>query len=273
MKRTILFAVASVTAFLAIVIGTNTDVSAGIVADYEFNNDFTSSVAGAPDLTLFGLAGSFSSTTIGGNSQNIYTFGASTGLDFDNTSSHLGQHFGSTYTVAMLMEFDTLSYFTRLLNFSGGVNDYGLYYEFGRLRNYYYGAGSYYDLIVAVPNQYATVVLTNDNSGTIRGYVDGSLQWTQSYSAYWAYSENTVPGNLIRFFKDNGGEDDPGSVARIQLYDHVLSDSDVANLDLSEASMTSTPEPTSLAIFGIGALCFGGAAARRRRKEKLAAEA
>ncbi|MGY8768021.1 MAG: LPXTG cell wall anchor domain-containing protein [Pirellulales bacterium] len=30
---------------------------------------------------------------------------------------------------------------------------------------------------------------------------------------------------------------------------------------------------TSLAIFGIGALCFGGAAARRRRKEKQAAAA
>ncbi|PHS06950.1 MAG: hypothetical protein COA78_13835 [Blastopirellula sp.] len=32
-----------------------------------------------------------------------------------------------------------------------------------------------------------------------------------------------------------------------------------------------TPEPTSLAIFGIGALCMGAGAARRRRKEKLAA--
>ena len=39
------------------------------------------------------------------------------------------------------------------------------------------------------------------------------------------------------------------------------------------ADVEPTPEPTSLAIFGIGALCFGGAAARRRRKEKQAAEA
>ena len=35
----------------------------------------------------------------------------------------------------------------------------------------------------------------------------------------------------------------------------------------------ATPEPTSLAIFGIGALCMGAGAARRRRKEKQAAEA
>ncbi|PHS14349.1 MAG: hypothetical protein COA78_05960 [Blastopirellula sp.] len=31
------------------------------------------------------------------------------------------------------------------------------------------------------------------------------------------------------------------------------------------------PEPTSLAIFGIGALCMGAGAARRRRKQKQAA--
>ncbi|PHS07375.1 MAG: PEP-CTERM sorting domain-containing protein [Blastopirellula sp.] len=44
----------------------------------------------------------------------------------------------------------------------------------------------------------------------------------------------------------------------------------MANLD---ASPSTVPEPTSLAIFGIGALCMGASAARRRRKEKQAAEA
>ncbi|PHR86588.1 MAG: hypothetical protein COA78_37830 [Blastopirellula sp.] len=39
------------------------------------------------------------------------------------------------------------------------------------------------------------------------------------------------------------------------------------------STVKPVPEPTSLAIFGIGALCMGAGAARRRRKEKQAAEA
>lgn len=41
--------------------------------------------------------------------------------------------------------------------------------------------------------------------------------------------------------------------------------------ETASTTMEPTPEPTSLAIFGIGALCMGAGAARRRRKEKLAA--
>ncbi|PHS11067.1 MAG: hypothetical protein COA78_10475 [Blastopirellula sp.] len=41
----------------------------------------------------------------------------------------------------------------------------------------------------------------------------------------------------------------------------------------TEPVVDTVPEPTSMAIFGIGALCMGAGAARRRRKEKLAAEA
>ena len=42
---------------------------------------------------------------------------------------------------------------------------------------------------------------------------------------------------------------------------------------VATTNLAAVPEPTSLAIFGIGALCMGAGAARRRRKEKLAAEA
>ncbi|PHS07374.1 MAG: hypothetical protein COA78_13510 [Blastopirellula sp.] len=45
-------------------------------------------------------------------------------------------------------------------------------------------------------------------------------------------------------------------------------------IPVATTNLAAVPEPTSLAIFGIGALCFGGAgAARRRRKEKQAAAA
>ena len=46
----------------------------------------------------------------------------------------------------------------------------------------------------------------------------------------------------------------------------------IAEITLDGTSVESTPEPTSLAIFGIGALCMGAGAARRRRKEQQAAK-
>lgn len=49
--------------------------------------------------------------------------------------------------------------------------------------------------------------------------------------------------------------------------------SDVALAPEDFLSANPIPEPTSIAIFGIGALCMGASAARRRRKEKLAVEA
>jgi hypothetical protein len=80
------------------------------------------------------------------------------------------------------------------------------------------------------------VVLTRDAAKTVKGYVNGvqKIEFVDSGDAAVIDANN----RLI-FFKDDTTEGAPGKVARIRLYDCVLSASEVAALDRSPA-----PTPT-----------------------------
>ncbi|PHS14495.1 MAG: hypothetical protein COA78_05720 [Blastopirellula sp.] len=89
--------------------------------------------------------------------------------------------------------------------------------------------------------------------------------------------------NVGSFELDNGPRtaqvfdisDSFGRYARLEIdsnygFSHTVGFGEIV---FESTTLEPTPEPTSLAIFGIGALCMGAGAARRRRKEKQAAEA
>ncbi len=229
------------TAFLAaaLVASATSPASAGLIADYEFNGNLESSVGSAPDLIDVGSgagSGSYTTATINSNTVNVFTFVSNEGLDFDNNPSL----FGNPHTVAMLFEFDALDGFSRILNYQGATGDQGLYYLGDKLNYFSAAAGP----ATVTADQYYTVVMTNDGT-TARGYLNG----TEEFS-FTSQIANATPSDVVRFFLDDGGENSAGSVARIQIFDSVLSPTAIASLDLT----ATIPEPSSVLLASLGFL-------------------
>ena len=99
-------------------------------------------------------------------------------------------------------------------------------------------------------------VLATLNGTDMRIYVDGMLENTTLYSVNPPVASTNNGGGSLRFGKH---------YALNRQFTGLLDDVRIYN-----TAVSSVPEPTSLAIFGIGALCMGAGAARRR-KEKLSA--
>ena len=89
------------------------------------------------------------------------------------------------------------------------------------------------------------VVLTRDGSGQVVGYVNGRPQFAFLDSG----NDGVIVGDTLRFFKDDGGEESAGAVARIRLFDTALSAAEVAALD--------RPNPAP-ALAPLGLVCVGG---------------
>jgi hypothetical protein len=207
-----------------------------LTADYQFQNSHASSVAGAPTLTDLIRPGqtcpaycnTFATETVYGNSQSVLAFPYDNGLGLAPTTSVLSNN--GIYTIGILARFNNLAgQYTRLIEFKNGTNDRGLYFYNHQLVFFSYGI---YGPTIVNENAYAFVVLTRDGAGMITGYVNGWPQFTvdDSSNQYGVIDSN----NVLRFFQDNltgaSGEDSAGAVARIRIWDGVLSADDIAAL-------------------------------------------
>jgi hypothetical protein len=208
-----------------------------LTADYQFQNSYSSSVAGAPALTDLVSPGqtcpaycnAFAAETVYGNSQTVLTFPYDNGLALAPTTSILSNN--GVYSIGILVRFTTLEdVFTRIIEFKNGTDDHGLYFYQQKLEFYSYDQG---EPTVVAENAYAFVVLTRDGNGTLTGYVNGLQQFSvdDSTNQYGVIDGN----NVLRFFQDNlsgsSGEDSAGAVARIRIWDGVLSADQVAALN------------------------------------------
>ena len=213
-------------------------------ADYQFRNSRSSSVAGAPDLTDLIAPGqtcpaycnTFSPDTVDGLSWTTLGFPFNNGLAVEPSTSVLSNN--GVYTIVALFKFSDVGGYKRLIEFKHGTSDNGLYLLGGTINFYPYGNGS----ITVAANTWNQVILTRDASGTLRGYINGSLGFTGSDSVnqYGVIDGN----NSLRFFQDigpAGGEAAAGSVARIRIYDGVLSDYQISTLDRLPAAITTPP--------------------------------
>src|ERR1051326_5544923 len=199
-----------------------------LTADYQFQNSYSSSVAGAPALTDLISPGqtcpaycnAFATETVYGNSQTVLTFPYDNGLALTPTTSVLSNN--GVYSIGILVRFTDLdNQYTRLIEFKNGADDHGLYFYNHQLTFYSYGDTG---PTVVGTNAYAFVVLTRDAGGTITGYVNGLQQFSvdDSSNQYGVIDGN----NVLRFFQDNltgsSGEDSAGAVARIRIWDAVF---------------------------------------------------
>jgi len=196
-------------------------------ADYEFQLTLASSVGSPPALTDIGVGNTYLTETVDSCPRIVRLIPLHNGLELQPTAGVIASNI---YTLVMLFRLDQTNGYHRLVDFSAGTSDNGLYVYNGRLYLYPAAAGG----SSTIPaGQYAQVVLTRDGT-TVVGYVNGIQQFSFTDSNGYAIINSA---NDLRFFKDNTASDDSsGAVARIRLFAAAMPAPQVAFLDRTDCS-------------------------------------
>lgn len=278
MKRSVFVAVA--TAILAS--GLPSLVHAQTIqADYQVQGTFNSSVGSIGPLTVVGPTGgvTFTSDTVNGNPQQVLNIQASnSNPPFDESGVQTQTNpflSSSNYSIVLLANFnlntaDVVA--TKILDFKNLSSDAGLYVNAatGTLA-FIDGSGVLQGTGGAAISSlaYAQIVLTRDSSTNLTSiYLNGTLAFSFTDNVGLAVlGDATMSGNsFLTLFKDDGmglggsilSESTQGNIARLRLYDGVLSATDVMNLD------TTVPEPSSYLLGTLGGLVLLACVRRRR---------
>jgi hypothetical protein len=197
--------------------------------------------------------GSYSSASIGGTPTTVYNFGKQQGLSLNATSL-----IGNNYTIAALLQFNAITSCRKIFDFKNLASDTGLYTRNGRLNFYDQTSGG----PTASPGTFFEAVLTRDSStALVTAYFDGT--------PVFSFSDSSSLGvisvaNLLNIFQDDattsGNESSSGSVAGLRIFDNVLTDAEVAAIDLRTPSAVPGPLP----LFGAAA-AFGWSRRLRKR--------
>jgi hypothetical protein len=204
--------------------GAPTEATPQLVADYRFQGNRNSSVAGAPALFNVGPGtNTFAVENVDGNQRTVLRFPAANGVELRSATNVVPR---DRYTMAIKLRLDDTSGYRRIVNFVlGSANaDRGLYNLAGdlTLSPVSFGSGSPID-----PDEWVLVVLTRSAGGRIRGYVDGVAEFDITAPA----EARIGPANTLRFFRDDANrQESSGAVARIRLYDRTMTPTQVAAL-------------------------------------------
>jgi len=194
--------------------------------DYRFEDNLSSSIAGAPDLVPNGAGvQSFETATVNGVSQQVLTFPEGTGL----TMKPAPLTNNGDYSVITTFEWDALDGYQRILAFEPEAldSDSGLY-SYDDYLDFYYddGTNEYGGPSVLQPNEFFTMTLTRDRQDEVKIYNGKAFE-----IGFEDVLENAVIGSDgLRFFKDDGTENQAGSVARIRIYDAKLGSGKIATI-------------------------------------------
>ena len=202
--------------------------AATLKADYRFHGNLASSVAGSPPAINLGDQNAFATENAGGAPRTVLTFPKDAGLAFAPSGVP-----ADTYTIAVLFRLADLTTsggtsYRRILDFTAGDLELGVYYYTGLL-NYYGPCCEVMGSDSASPNRYEQVVFTRTAGNQFAGFLNGVFQWNVGGAEV---DEETLMPNGFRLFKDDGGEEAAGAVARVRIWDGALSASEVAGLDL-----------------------------------------
>lgn len=212
---------------LLLTIGGSGNALAALTADYQFEGVLTSSVAGAPALTTAGPGtNGFAVEIVDGGSRTVLTFPQDNGLALAPTTAVTAN---GTYSIVLLARLADITGYRRYLDVQNATADTGLYNLDGQLNFYNSATGSGAPITA---NSYRQVVLTRDGlTGTVVGYVDG----VEQFNFIDGGGDGIISAaNTLRFFVDDAvvsGENSAGAVARIRIFDTVLTSGQVAALD------------------------------------------
>jgi len=210
-------------------------------AEYRFQGDLSSEIAGAPDLVNIGSGNSFATEAIHGlGPQPVLRFPEGDGLSLATTGL---VNPASNSVVVVFRLADTHGY-RRILDYAGGVSDHGLYNLNGRVA--LYGAGDSSDNVV-LNNSYAEIALTTapvtNGAEQVTAYLNGT-----EVAAGRASSGFELETGQLRFFRDNTsgaypGEESSGAVSCVLVYDGTLSADEVSRV-ADDLTLCPAPAPT-----------------------------
>ncbi len=236
-------------------------VEAALVADYQFQSSYSSSVGSPPALMPVATGQSFVTDTVNGSSTTVLQFPEGAGLSLSSTSGVIAN---GTFSIALLVRLDVIVGYRKYIDFTAGLADTGLYNESGKLALYTTFAGT---LSPIQAGAYHHVVITRDGAGNVAGYVDGVTQFSGIDTAGEALIDAS---NTLRFFVDDTfvtGEESSGAVSRIRIFDTALSPTEVAALGgqpLAPATQLPALSPASLFALLASLLLLAGLALRKR---------
>jgi hypothetical protein len=231
--------------------------AATLVADYEFNGNLNSSIAGAPALIAVDPAGVANFT--GG----VYNFGGSAsppsqqgGLVFDN-SSHLLP--SDSYSIFLRFQFDGgTNAWRRIVDVQNRTSDNGFYVNPGNNLDVFPVSGSNSGFSTGVMHN----VLLTVGGGVVTAYLDGDGS-NEVISVSTTIMNINNPDDVINLFLDDfvvQSEWSGGSIDQALFYNGVVTFDEVA--PVPEAS---TWAMMILGFLGIGAMTY------HRRKAVIAA--
>jgi hypothetical protein len=232
-------ALASITAFallsVSISISTASVASAQtVVGDYLFQ-DTLSDGANTPNFQTIGSGTAFATETVDGASRRVLSWVPDSGLSL----SPMSQFNSSSYTMVLLVRFQEVNSYRRLLDFKGtGQN--GLYVSDGTLT--FFKFNTIWGPASINANSWVQIAITRDASETFTAYVNGAQQFTFTDTD----DDALVANDTLRFFVDSDGgvEESAGAIARFRMYNGAMTANQVGGLDRLPGGATPTPTPT-----------------------------
>jgi Tol biopolymer transport system component len=204
-------------------------------ADYQFQGNLNSSVGNAPPLTDLVAAGNgangFRTDTVDGYSRQVLDFPANNGVNIPDLSSIVADT--TKLTIVMLFQFtdsQMQSKKLRLFDYSACTSQTGGRYLLnGKIEG---EAGNH--AASRQFNYFQVVVTRSGVGGTVTIYRDGQVATTET-------DDGTALTSGLRFFHDCAwGLATTGSIARIRVYDGVMTAQEVHTLDRVPESTTGT---------------------------------
>lgn len=214
-------------AALALVGGVEGAGAATLRAEYRFQGNLASEVAGAPELSNVGEGNHFAIERIDGLGRHpVLSFPEGNGLSLA-TAGLVDPTNNSVVVVFRLA--DTVGY-RRILDFAGGTSDTGLYNLNGRVA-IYGGPDSDASQNVVLSDSYVQIALTNaaapGGSEQVTAYLNGV-----EVAAARVSKGFDLGSGVLGFFHDNTsgaypGEESSGAVSCVLVYDGTLAANEV----------------------------------------------
>ncbi len=191
------------------------------VGDYRFDNRLTASDGpGAPLTNLGSGTSGFATESVDGHNQTVLRFPRGNGVRF-TTPTPINE-----YSVVVQFRLDAVSGWRRIMDMSSRAGDRGLYFLDGQLQFFPSPVGP----TRVAPNEWVEVAMTRDSAGVVNWYVNGAFEATRSDTSAPYYAKLT---DSVNFFLDDlqvPGEMSGGAVARIRVFEGILTADEVANL-------------------------------------------
>jgi len=213
-----------------------TETVPGATADYYFQGSLESSLGTAPDLVEVERGNSVF-TVDARTGTTVLRFGGGRGLALAPTTRIIGS---SRYTIEILFRFDLVAGYRKIIDFSGGGADAGLYLLDGCLTFF----PKQQDALTKIDRDtYVQVVLTRDAADRVVGYVNGVRQFAFDDRGGLA---KVGGSDGLRFFVDDAtttGEYSSGAASQIRFFDLALTANEVAALACTEIAIADPTFP------------------------------